>query len=268
MNDKSNILQETYTTSYTTGADTEIICNIPPASTEADITIKPIAHVHSDFSEKFGIPRQSGLVDTLQAKIVFTEEFRNADCCRGIEEFSHLWLIWGFSKNQRNKWTPTVRPPRLGGNKRKGVFASRAPFRPNSLGLSSVRLEKYIPDTQDGPVLYVSGADLLDGTPVYDIKPYLSFTDSHPEATGSFSTKALEHRLTVHCEEALLHHIPKEKRQSLLDCLSLDPRPSYQHDPERIYGMQYAGFDIHFKVNDNDLFVTEIITSHEKPEVY
>lgn len=265
MKDKLNILQEAYTTSYVANADTKTISNIPPTSiTETEITIKPIAHIHSDFSEKFGIPRQSGLVDTLQAKIVFTEEFRNADCCRGIEEFSHLWLIWGFSKNQRNKWTPTVRPPRLGGNKRKGVFASRAPFRPNSLGLSSVRLEKYIPDTPEGPVLYISGADLLDGTPVYDIKPYLAFTDSHPEASGSFSTKALEHLLTVHCEEDLLHHIPKEKRQSLLDCLSLDPRPSYQHDPERIYGMQYAGFDIHFKVNANDLFVTEIIFPHEK----
>lgn len=265
MKDKPNILQEAYTTSYPADADTKTISNISSTSiTETEIAIKPIAHIHSDFSEKFGIPRQSGLVDTLQAKIVFTEEFRNADCCRGIDEFSHLWLIWGFSKNQRDKWTPTVRPPRLGGNKRKGVFASRAPFRPNSLGLSSVRLEKYIPDTPKGPVLYVSGADLLDGTPVYDIKPYLAFTDSHPEATGSFSTKALEHRLTVHCEEDLLHHIPKEKRQSLLDCLSLDPRPSYQHDPKRIYGMQYAGFDIHFKVNGNDLFVTEIIFPHEK----
>ena len=265
MKDKPNILQKAYTTSYAADTDTQTISNISSTSIiETEIAIKPIAHIHSDFSEKFGIPRQSGLVDTLQAKIVFTEEFRNADCCRGIEEFSHLWLIWGFSKNQRDKWTPTVRPPRLGGNKRKGVFASRAPFRPNSLGLSSVRLEKYIPDTPEGPVLYISGADLLDGTPVYDIKPYLAFTDSHPEATGSFSTKALEHRLTVHCEDDLLHHIPKEKRQSLLDCLSLDPRPSYQHDPERIYGMQYAGFDIHFKVNANDLFVTEIIFPHEK----
>ncbi len=225
------------------------------------LSLKPVAHIASDFSEKFGIPRQSGLVDTLQAKIIFTEEFRNEDCCRGIEEFSHLWLIWGFSKNQRDKWTPTVRPPRLGGNKRQGVFASRAPFRPNPLGLSSVRLEKYIASTPDGPVLYISGADLLDGTPIYDIKPYLAFTDSHQEATGSFSTKALEHRLVVHCKEELLHFIPIEKRQPLLDCLSLDPRPSYQHDPERIYGMEYAGFDIHFKVIDNDLFVTEIIAS-------
>ena len=174
------------------------------------------------------------------------------------------WLIWEFSKNQRDKWTPTVRPPRLGGNKRKGVFASRAPFRPNPLGLSCVRLEKAVPNSPEGPILYVSGADLLDGTPIYDIKPYLSFADAHPDALGSFSTKALEHRLNVHCEDALLHLIPKEKRQSLLDCLSLDPRPSYQHDPERIYGMQYAGFDIHFSVNANDLFVTEVIPSHEK----
>lgn len=240
--------------------------NLTPNSSPAnqptnELSLRPIAHIHSDFTEKFGIPRQSGLVSTLQAKIIFTEEFRNEDCCRGIEEFSHLWLIWGFSKNQKNKWTPTVRPPRLGGNKRKGVFASRAPFRPNPLGLSSVRLEKYIPSSSEGPLLYISGADLLDGTPIYDIKPYLSFTDSHPEAAGSFSTKALEHHLTVHCKETLMHLIPKEKRQSLLDCLSLDPRPSYQHDPERIYGMNYAGFDIHFKVNDTDLFVTEIIPS-------
>lgn len=228
-----------------------------------NLTLKPIAYIHSDFTEKFGIPRQSGLVDTLQARILFTEEFRNEDCCRGIEEFSHLWLLWGFSKNQREKWTPTVRPPRLGGNKRKGVFASRAPFRPNPVGLSSVRLEKYTPHTPDGPVLYISGADLLDGTPIYDIKPYLAFTDAHPEASGSFSTKALEHHLSVHCKKEILHLIPKEKRQSLLDCLSLDPRPSYQHDPERIYGMSYAGFDIHFKVLDNELFVTDIISSHE-----
>lgn len=267
MKDKRTTFQNPHTTPGITISDNEIISDTTTIPV-MEMTITPIAYIRSDFSEKFGIPRQSGLVDTLQAKIVFTEEFRNADCCRGIEEFSHLWLIWGFSKNQRNKWTPTVRPPRLGGNKRKGVFASRAPFRPNSLGLSSVRLEKYIPDTSEGPVLYISGADLLDGTPVYDIKPYLSFTDSHPEATGSFSTKALEHRLTVHCDEDLLCLFPKEKRQSLLDCLSLDPRPSYQHDPERIYGMQYAGFDIHFKVDSNDLFVTEIITSHEKPEAY
>ena len=234
-----------------------------PSTPAASLSLQPIAYIHSDFSEKFGIPRQSGLVSSLQAKIVFTEPFRNQDCIRGIEEFSHLWLILGFSKNQRDKWTPTVRPPRLGGNKRKGVFASRAPFRPNPLGLSSVRLEKCIPTSPEGPLLYISGADLLDGTPIYDIKPYLAFTDSHPEASGSFSTKALEHRLVIHCPEGLLHLIPIEKRQSLLDCLSLDPRPSYQHDPERIYGMNYAGFDIHFKVNHNDLFVTEIIPSHE-----
>lgn len=232
--------------------------------TSVMLSIKPIAYIHSDFSEKFGIPRQSGLVDSLQAKIIFTEEFRNGDCIRGIEEFSHLWLIWEFSKNQRDKWTPTVRPPRLGGNKRKGVFASRAPFRPNPLGLSCVRLEKAVPNSPEGPILYVSGADLLDGTPIYDIKPYLSFADAHPDALGSFSTTALEHRLNVHCEDALLHLIPKEKRQSLLDCLSLDPRPSYQHDSERIYGMQYAGFDIHFSVNANNLFVTDVIPSHEK----
>ena len=226
--------------------------------TSVMLSIKPIAYIHSDFSEKFGIPRQSGLVDSLQAKIIFTEEFRNGDCIRGIEEFSHLWLIWEFSKNQRDKWTPTVRPPRLGGNKRKGVFASRAPFRPNPLGLSCVRLEKAVPNSPEGPILYVSGADLLDGTPIYDIKPYLSFADAHPDALGSFSTKALEHRLNVHCEDALLHLIPKEKRQSLLDCLSLDPRPSYQHDPERVYGFYFADLEIRFTVQDSVLTVCSV----------
>lgn len=225
--------------------------------------LKPIAYIHTDFPSKFGIPRQSGLAPNLQAQIIFTDEFRNGDCIRGLEEFSHLWLIWGFSKNESGKWAPTVRPPRLGGNKRKGVFASRAPFRPNPLGLSCVRLENCIPNSPEGPILSVSGADLLDGTPIYDIKPYLPFTDSHPEASGSFSTKALEHRLFVHCDERLLHKIPKEKRQSLTDCLALDPRPSYQHDSERIYGMEYCGFDVHFKVKDNALFVTDIISSHE-----
>ena len=227
-------------------------------NTSVMLSIKPIAYIHSDFSEKFGIPRQSGLVDSLQAKIIFTEEFRNGDCIRGIEEFSHLWLIWEFSKNQRDKWTPTVRPPRLGGNKRKGVFASRAPFRPNPLGLSCVRLEKAVPNSPEGPILYVSGADLLDGTPIYDIKPYLSFADAHPDALGSFSTKALEHRLNVHCEDALLHLIPKEKRQSLLDCLSLDPRPSYQHDPERVYGFYFADLEIRFTVQDSVLTVCSV----------
>ena len=193
--------------------------------TSVMLSIKPIAYIHSDFSEKFGIPRQSGLVDSLQAKIIFTEEFRNGDCIRGIEEFSHLWLIWEFSKNQRDKWTPTVRPPRLGGNKRKGVFASRAPFRPNPLGLSCVRLEKAVPNSPEGPILYVSGADLLDGTPIYDIKPYLSFADAHPDALGSFSTKALEHRLNVHCEDAFAAPYPKRKKTVSFRLPLLRPAP-------------------------------------------
>ena len=230
---------------------------------DAGLTLRPIAYIHTEFSSKFGIPRQSGLADT-KAEIVFTPEYRNPDACKGMEGYSHLWLLWEFTEAVQEEWSPTVRPPRLGGNQRVGVFATRSPFRPNPIGLSCVELEKIELREGLGIVLHVKGADLLDGTPIYDIKPYLSFADAHPDALGSFSTKALEHRLNVHCEDALLHLIPKEKRQSLLDCLSLDPRPSYQHDPERIYGMQYAGFDIHFSVNANDLFVTEVIPSHEK----
>ena len=226
--------------------------------------MKIIAKIKSDFSEKFGIPRQSGLVPSLKSKIVFEPAYRNSDALRGLEDFSHIWLLWEFSKSKRDTWSPTVRPPRLGGNRRMGVFATRSPFRPNPIGLSCVKLDRIEWYSAEGPLLYISGADLLNDTPIYDIKPYLSFADAHPDALGSFSTTALEHRLNVHCEDALLHLIPKEKRQSLLDCLSLDPRPSYQHDPERIYGMQYAGFDIHFSVNANNLFVTDVIPSHEK----
>ena len=194
--------------------------------TSVMLSIKPIAYIHSDFSEKFGIPRQSGLVDSLQAKIIFTEEFRNGDCIRGIEEFSHLWLIWEFSKNQRDKWTPTVRPPRLGGNKRKGVFASRAPFRPNPLGLSCVRLEKAVPNSPEGPILYVSGADLLDGTPIYDIKPYLPYTDAHPDASGGFACSNKDGFLQVYFPEQWLAMVPEKKRDSLIGVLAQDPRPA------------------------------------------
>ena len=194
-------------------------------NTSVMLSIKPIAYIHSDFSEKFGIPRQSGLVDSLQAKIIFTEEFRNGDCIRGIEEFSHFVAYLGIFEKPRDKWTPTVRPPRLGGNNEKVYLPAVLLFAQIRSGLSCVRLEKAVPNSPEGPILYVSGADLLDGTPIYDIKPYLSFADAHPDALGSFSTKALEHRLNVHCEDAWLHLIPKEKRQSLLDCLSLDPRP-------------------------------------------
>lgn len=220
-------------------------------------TLSPVAYIRSDFPSKFGIPRQSGMVN-LPSKILFTKEFRNGDCLRGIEQFTHLWLIWGFSENFDHDWTPTVRPPRLGGNSRTGIFACRSPFRPNPLGLSCVRLEKYEPSTPEGPVLLVSGADLMNQTPIYDIKPYIPFTDSHPEASGSFSTKALTHQLSVHCPDVLLSVIPEEKRQPLLDCLALDPRPSYQKDPDRIYGMAFGKWDIHFKVNGLSLVVTDI----------
>ena len=226
--------------------------------TSVMLSIKPIAYIHSDFSEKFGIPRQSGLVDSLQAKIIFTEEFRNGDCIRGIEEFSHLWLIWEFSKNQRDKWTPTVRPPRLGGNKRKGVFASRAPFRPNPLGLSCVRLEKAVPNSPEGPILYVSGADLLDGTPIYDIKPYLPYADSIPEASLGFAGEHLMDVLEVVCSDELWEKIPEDKRGALEEVLSQDPRPAYHEDETRKYGMEFAGFDIIFHVKEKVLYVDEI----------
>lgn len=225
---------------------------------KTELALHPIAYIRTDFPDKFGIPRQSGLVDTLTARLVFVPECRKEDCFRGITEFSHLWLLWGFSENKKRDWTPTVRPPRLGGNTRKGVFATRSPYRPNPVGLSCVRLEKYIPSSPDGPVLFVSGADMMDNTPIFDIKPYLPFTDSLPEACGGFSTRGLSHRLSVHISEDLLQKIPQEKRQPLTDCLSLDPRPSYQNDPARIYGMEFAGMDIHFKVEGNRLFVTDI----------
>lgn len=228
---------------------------------EKPAPLQIIGHIHTDYPTKFGIPRQSGLVKSAQAYITFEPEFRNPDCFRGIEEFSHLWLIWEFSENQNAGWTPTVRPPRLGGNVRKGVFATRAPFRPNPLGLSSVCLESVELQPEIGPVLHISGADLMNGTPIYDIKPYIPYADSHPDATGSFSDTALEHHLNVHCEEKLLSRIPGEKQQTLLDTLSLDPRPSYQNDPERIYGMEFDHYDIRFRVEENELFILEIINT-------
>lgn len=220
------------------------------------LMLKPIAHIQSDFPEKFGIPRQSGMT-SLSSRLVFEKEYQNPDCVRDLEHFSHLWLLWGFSANGKGSWSPTVRPPRLGGNRHTGVFASRSPFRPNPIGLSSVRLES-ITFGDHGPVLHLSGADLMDGTPVYDIKPYLPFTDSHPEAAGSFTTNALSHRLTVHCDEELLRKIPPEKREALLDTLSLDPRPAYHHDPARVYGMSFDRYTIRFTVEDTALYIREI----------
>lgn len=225
------------------------------------LTIRPIGHIHTDFPEKFGIPRQSGLVPSLQAAITLEGECKNSDCIRNIEQFTHLWLIWGFSANQDKGWSPTVRPPRLGGNVHTGVFASRAPFRPNPLGLSCVRLERVCLKGEnglEGPVLFVSGADLMDGTPIYDIKPYAPLFDSHPEASGSFTHDTIRHRLTVHCEDILLDILPPEKRDVLLDILSLDPRPGYHDDPERIYGLDFGKWSVRFRVDGNELYVEEI----------
>ena len=219
--------------------------------------LKVIAHIKTDFKTKFGIPRQSGLVD-LEALIVFTPEYRNDDALRGIEDFSHLWLIWEFSKARRDGWSPTVRPPRLGGNKRVGVFATRSPFRPNSIGLSSVKLLG-TQKTENGTALRVSGADLMDGTPIYDIKPYLPYTDCHPDAVGGFADKKLKDALEVDFSEEFLNKIPEEKQNALIELLSEDPRPHYITDDERIYGFEFAEFEIKFKVTQNLLTVTEVI---------
>lgn len=219
-------------------------------------TLHVIAKIHTDFPTKFGIPRQSGLIDDLKAEIVFEPEYRNPDALRGLEEFSHIWLIWEFSKAVRDTWSPTVRPPRLGGNKRMGVFATRSPFRPNAVGLSSVRLDFVELHTDRGPVLHVSGADLMDGTPIFDIKPYLAFSDSHPDALGGFTDQTREYGLKVEIPEEILKGIEKGKREALRAVLAHDPRPSYQDDPERTYGMEFAGYEIKFTVRDGVLTVT------------
>ena len=220
--------------------------------------MKVIARIRSDFPTKFGIPRQSGLVEALQADIVFEPEYRNADALRGLEEFTHLWLIWQFSQAVRQEWSPTVRPPRLGGNKRLGVFATRSPFRPNAVGLSSVRLEGIRQDRELGPVIRVSGADLLDGTPIYDIKPYLPYADCHPEASGGFTDQVARQLLRVECSAELLDQLPEEKRAALLGVLEGDPRPSYQEDPLRVYGMAFSNWEVRFSVEGDTLTVREI----------
>ena len=214
-----------------------------------------IAKIHSAFPEKFGIPRQSGLVEELRSEIVFEEKYRNPDALRGIEQFSHLWLIWEFSEAKRGTWSPTVRPPRLGGNERLGVFATRSPFRPNPIGLSCVRLMAVDPEKMR---LVVSGADLMDGTPIFDIKPYIPYADSHPNAIGGFAQEAPKAVLEVHCTPELLLKLPETQRASLMAVLALDPRPSYQSDPERIYGMDFAGFRIRFRVEADHLYITEL----------
>ncbi|MCI8677186.1 MAG: tRNA (N6-threonylcarbamoyladenosine(37)-N6)-methyltransferase TrmO [Lawsonibacter sp.] len=219
--------------------------------------LTPIAHIRSDFSEKFGIPRQSGLVEELSATVVFEPEYRDISALQGLDGFSHLWLIWEFSKVRG--WSPTVRPPRLGGNRRMGVFATRSPFRPNPLGLSCVRLREIRRDRALGPVLIVAGADLLDGTPIYDVKPYLPYADCRPDAVGGFAARPKEADLTVECPPALLDRVPADKRSALLAVLAQDPRPQYQDDPERVYGMAFAGLEVKFQVAGDRLAVTEIL---------
>ena len=223
-----------------------------------EITIQPVARMHSDFPTKFGIPRQSNLVQQLHSTIVFEPPFRNPDALRGMEGFSRLWLIWQFSEAVRTQWAPTVRPPRLGGNTRMGVFATRSPFRPNHLGLSCVKLEGIELDTALGPVIHVSGADLMDGTPIFDIKPYIPYADSHPEALGGFTDQAGDFLLQVDFPPALLELLPADKRESAIGVLSHDPRPSYQRNPQRIYGLPFAGFDIRFRVEGQLLTVLEV----------
>ena len=220
--------------------------------------MKVIARIRTDFQEKFGVPRQSGLVPELQGMVVFEPEFRSAEAVRGLEGFSHLWLIWEFSEAVREGWSPTVRPPRLGGNQRMGVVATRSPFRPNPIGLSSVKLEKVEMDPELGPMLYVRGADLMDGTPILDIKPYVPYADSHPEASGGFTDGLAAANLDVICPSELLEKFPAEKRAALLAVLRNDPRPRYQDDPKRIYGMAFGGRNVKFSVDGETLTVITV----------
>mgnify|MGYP003290150856 CR=1 FL=1 len=221
--------------------------------------MKIIGHIHTDFPSKFGIPRQSGLVEALKATITFEPEFRNPEAFRGLEEFSHIWLLWKFSKSEKVNWSATVKPPRLGGKKRMGVFATRSPYRPNDIGLSSVKLEKIVLDEKLGPVLHVAGADLMDGTPIYDIKPYITYADSHPEATEGFAGAVKEKELMVEFPEELLKKYPEEKRAAILGVLKQDPRPAYDTDETRVYGVEFAGFDVRFVVTENHLTVRELV---------
>ena len=224
-----------------------------------DVTIHPIARMRSDFPTKFGIPRQSGLVEELRSTIVFEPEYRDAEALRGMEGFSHLWLIWQFSEAVRDGWSPTVRPPRLGGNTRMGVFATRSPFRPNNLGLSCVKLIGIEQTKENGTVIHVAGADLMDGTPIFDIKPYVPYSDCHTDAAGGFTTNAGEFLLNVVFPEEWLAILPEGKQDAAKAVLSHDPRPSYQRKPGRIYGLNFAGFDIRFTVEEQTLTVQEVV---------
>ncbi|MBR5509798.1 MAG: tRNA (N6-threonylcarbamoyladenosine(37)-N6)-methyltransferase TrmO [Lachnospiraceae bacterium] len=220
--------------------------------------MKIIAHIQTDFPDKFGIPRQSGLVQALKGRIVFEPEFRNPEAVRGLDAFSHIWLLWKFSESRKEHWSATVKPPRLGGKKRMGVFATRSPFRPNDIGLSSVRLEKVEITETEGAVLHVSGIDLMDGTPIYDIKPYIPIADCHPDATEGYTKETKEHRLSVKFPEELLCMYPEEKRSAILGVLEQDPRPTYFQDPERVYGVSFAGYDVKFQVDGDVLTVCDV----------
>ena len=220
--------------------------------------MKIVARIQSDFPQKFGIPRQSGLVPETRARVVFEPAYRVPEALRGIEGYSHLWLIWVFSKAERPGWSPTVRPPRLGGNERMGVFATRSPYRPNAIGLSCVTLERVEWDAKDGPALVVGGADLMDGTPILDVKPYLPYADSHPGARGGFAAEKTDYALAVDFPPELEAILPQEKRRALRGVLAGDPRPAYQQDPERVYGVSFAGFDVRFRVRDGVLTVVQV----------
>ena len=229
-----------------------------------DLTIHAIAHIESDFKEKFGIPRQSGLVDALRARVVFEPPYRDPSALRGIQQFSHLWLVWQFTQAVRDKWSPTVRPPRLGGNTRVGVFATRSPFRPNPIGLSCVRLEGVEQDPVCGPVLLVRGADLLDGTPIYDIKPYIPYVDSHPDAAEGYTAQTQTYKLAVRCPKTLRDLLLPGQWEALEGVLENDPRPSYQDDAQRVYGMRFAEWEVRFTVADGVLTVEQIRTAPEE----
>ncbi len=221
--------------------------------------IKVIARFKCELSSKFGVPRQSGILPGLKGAIVFEPEYRNDDALRGLDNFSHIWLIWGFSETERDTWSPTVRPPRLGGNTRMGVFATRSPYRPNAVGLSSVRLDRIERHPELGAVIHVLGADLMDGTPIYDIKPYLPYSDCHPDAGGGFASAAPEKTLKVTFNEKCTKLLPEESRNALMEILAFDPRPSYQNDPDRVYGMGYGEYNVKFTIDGNSLKVIDIL---------
>jgi tRNA-Thr(GGU) m(6)t(6)A37 methyltransferase TsaA len=221
--------------------------------------MKIIGHIHTDFPSKFGIPRQSGLVPQLKGTITFEPEFRNPQAFKGLEEFSHIWLLWKFSRSEKEHWSATVKPPRLGGKKRMGVFATRSPYRPNDIGLSSVKLEKICYEPDKGPILHVSGADLMDGTPIYDIKPYITYSACHPDAKSGFADLVRGKVLLVDFPKELLEFYPEEQREAVIGILAQDPRPAYDTDETRVYGVEFAGFDVRFTVRENQLQVKELV---------